>query len=501
MADIVVSGNSSGSVTLRAPDVSGTTILTLPTTSGTLVTTAGGSTVPFALGSAAAPSITFTGDTNTGMFSPGADTIAFSEGGVESMRIDSAGNVGIGTASPAGRFEVVGTADQIRAGNGTTTSFLGGSAGIGYTGTITNHPFTFYVSGSERMRIDSSGNVGIGTAAPLSASNRTVLTLQNNTWGGQLNIAVAGTAHAQFGTDNFGSGLSCRIQSQDGIVFYGSAGAERMRIDASGNVGIGTSNPGSFGQFSVVGNSTGNIYQGSFCNANTGANTTKNSSITLVLADTAGSTKRVAALTGYPDNTNVLTGGLAFQVRRSDSDVTEAMRLTSAGELLLGTTATRTGNSSLSFEPSNSGIFFRQTGSGAFTQVIFWRNTDTTTTTAGTISTTGTATSYNTSSDYRMKENIAPIAKALEKVAQLKPVTYNWKVDGSNGEGFIAHELAAVCPSAVTGEKDAINEDGSINPQGVDASFLVATLTAAIQEQQALITQLQADVAALKGAK
>ena len=95
---------------------------------------------------------------------------------------------------------------------------------------------------------------------------------------------------------------------------------------------------------------------------------------------------------------------------------------------------------------------------------------------------------------------------ALATVSQLNPVTYNWKADGSSGQGFIAHELQAVVPDAVTGEKDAVNPDGSIKAQGIDTSFLVATLTAAIQElaaasveQQALITQLQADVAALKG--
>lgn len=92
MASLIVAGDTSGTVTLQAPAVAGSTVLTLPTTSGTIVTTAGGSTVPFALGSASAPSITFTGDTNTGMFSPAADTIAFTEGGAESMRIDSSGN-------------------------------------------------------------------------------------------------------------------------------------------------------------------------------------------------------------------------------------------------------------------------------------------------------------------------------------------------------------------------------------------------------------------------
>jgi hypothetical protein len=87
---------------------------------------------------------------------------------------------------------------------------------------------------------------------------------------------------------------------------------------------------------------------------------------------------------------------------------------------------------------------------------------------------------------------------ALARVAALKPVTYSWKADGSAGEGFIAHELAEVVPDAVVGEKDAVNEDGSIKPQGIDTSFLVATLTAAIQEQQAIINDLKARIETLE---
>jgi hypothetical protein len=119
----------------------------------------------------------------------------------------------------------------------------------------------------------------------------------------------------------------------------------------------------------------------------------------------------------------------------------------------------------------------------------------------------GVSTTYNTSSDYRLKENIVPMTGALAKVSQLKPCTYKWKWNGSDGEGFIAHELAEVCPSAVSGEKDAIetyideegNEQTRIKPQGIDTSFLVATLTAAIQEQQATINALTARVVALEG--
>jgi hypothetical protein len=81
---------------------------------------------------------------------------------------------------------------------------------------------------------------------------------------------------------------------------------------------------------------------------------------------------------------------------------------------------------------------------------------------------------------------------ALAKLALLKPVTYKWNADGSDGEGFIAHELAEVAPQCVTGEKDAVDADGKPVHQGIDTSFLVATLTAAIQEQQAIIESLKA---------
>jgi hypothetical protein len=125
-------------------------------------------------------------------------------------------------------------------------------------------------------------------------------------------------------------------------------------------------------------------------------------------------------------------------------------------------------------------------------------NTTGTRTTVGDIATTGTSTVYNTSSDYRLKEDIAPMTGALAKVAQLNPVTYKWKVNGENGEGFIAHELQAVVPEAVTGDKDGVYPDGTPKYQGVDTSFVVATLTAAIKEQQALIEALTARVAALE---
>jgi hypothetical protein len=128
--------------------------------------------------------------------------------------------------------------------------------------------------------------------------------------------------------------------------------------------------------------------------------------------------------------------------------------------------------------------------SGAGAYIVFYNSAGAS---AGYINQTGTTTvAYTTTSDYRLKENITPMTGALAKVAQLKPVTYKWKSDGLDSEGFIAHELAEVCPQAVVGEKDAVDADGNPKYQGIDTSFLVATLTAAIQEQQAIIESLKA---------
>jgi hypothetical protein len=117
----------------------------------------------------------------------------------------------------------------------------------------------------------------------------------------------------------------------------------------------------------------------------------------------------------------------------------------------------------------------------------------------GSVSVTASATAYNTTSDYRLKNSVAPMTGALAKVTALNPVTFKWNADDSDGEGFIAHELAEVCPYAVTGEKDAVDADGNPVHQGIDTSFLVATLTAAIKELKSELDTVKAELATLKG--
>lgn len=120
----------------------------------------------------------------------------------------------------------------------------------------------------------------------------------------------------------------------------------------------------------------------------------------------------------------------------------------------------------------------------------------------GQITTNGSTTTYGTSSDYRLKENVAEIAGAVARVKQLNPVRFSWINNPAVGtvDGFLAHEVQAVVPEAIIGEKDAVNADGSIKPQGIDQAKLVPLLTAALQEAITRIETLEAKVAALEAA-
>jgi hypothetical protein len=246
--------------------------------------------------------------------------------------------------------------------------------------------------------------------------------------------------------------------------------SERVRVNSSGNVGIGTSP----NKRLTVYSDDGYIQM---LNAQTGTGNTDGSFIGV-----EGGTTALRIVNQENDAISFHTNGLA----------NERMRIDSSGYLLINQTSNVT-SSYLQIKGAQPAISCESTSTGSVSQVLF-RNPNGQ---VGSIGTSGTSTSYNTSSDYRLKENIAPMTGALAKVAALNPVTYNWKVDGSAGQGFIAHELQAVVPDCVTGEKDAVDAEGNPQYQGVDTSFLVATLTAAIKEQQAIIEQQSQAIASL----
>ena len=387
------------------------------------------------------------------------------------------------------------------------------------------------------VTIDTSQNVGIGTALPRRAlsinggfafqaaggANRSIH------WGDETTnifpITIAG--NAQSGSES--------LTFQTNV--FGSSGTERMRIDSSGNVGIGTSS--SAARLGVVNDQAALSYLFDTSNVTNGG-----SSLWRMIT-------RNIANTGTTSVDFYKPSGTGFSIINNDTNASnftafnvgssERMRIDSSGNLFIGTTTNPVSNATaiinavvssgdgfnLKHTVNGNNMFnLWQTGTTTYTAIGFSKGDSQTV--IGTISVSTSAVAYNTTSDYRLKENIVPMVGALETVTKLKPVTYKWKVDGSDGQGFIAHELAAVVPGCVTGEKDATREEEyEVTPavpavvdaegvettpavqavkgtrtvpsyQGVDTSFLVATLTAAIQEAHALIIQLQADVAALK---
>jgi hypothetical protein len=231
-------------------------------------------------GTVSAPAIVPTGDTNTGIFFPAADTIAFAEGGAEAMRIDSAGRVGIGLTAPTAKFHVQGgtgiaTFENIlTAGTGadtvnvtiksanrnaflTLTSKSTDSSAVYFGDTDntqigsvlysnTDNSMQFIANNAERMRIDSSGNVGIGTSSPavklqvLESDGVVGFSVRDNLQ--QLNIATDLISVSRSSGSN--GGLTIQTASQTwgasgGWVRFNTNGSERMRIDTSGNLLVG----------------------------------------------------------------------------------------------------------------------------------------------------------------------------------------------------------------------------------------------------------------------
>jgi hypothetical protein len=273
-----------------------------------------------------------------------------------------------------------------------------------------------------------------------------------------------------------------------------SNGTTAITIDSSQNVGIGTTSPGSSLDVQAV-DGRSIIRLTATTNTNPVYSRASNAGGYLYLGrdGSAGSDFGAGAYSA-----GIWSTGAYPMVFGTNG--TERMRIDSSGNLLVGTTAQLYSTPSrvnISFDNSNSyAMTIKASGAGSFGVAYFINSAGTI---QGTISCSGSgATTYATSSDYRLKDNIAPMTNALDTVSALKPVTYKWKSDGSKSQGFIAHELQEICPEAVVGEKDAVNEDGSIIPQGIDTSFLVATLTAAIQELKAQVDAQAAEIQALK---
>jgi hypothetical protein len=457
--------------------------------------------------------------------------IQFKIDGEHVMRITSSGNVGIGTTSPGAKLDIaVSSGDAALLVRNATQTLRFDQNSIR---TSTSNDLGIFTSGNSGQIYlkQSNGNVGIGTTNPSqgklvttgygghSNTRSFVAIAHNNNVESYFRIARMGAGDSTsislannynrdvpaYQTDDNTAGISDITFRDEGSLSFstGAVGTtepvEKMRITSGGNVGIGTTNPS--------------------------AKLTLPASESISFDDSSGNSK--CEINSGAAGTLQLQGDLDLRFKTT----VEAMRINSNGNVGIGTTnpsaKTHIKNSNASFgilvensditygtaviaHTATSGtrylVDFRASGIGNSFQV-------------GTITTDGTNTSYNTSSDYRLKENVVEVDDAIERVNKLKPCRFNFIADPEKiVDGFLAHEVQEVVPEAISGEKDAVREeeceiapaelddDGNVvteaemgtkevpEYQGIDQSKLVPLLTKAIQEQQKLIESQQSKI-------
>ena len=442
------------------------------------------------------------------LYHTGAYPIVFSTSGTERMRIDSSGNVGIGTTSPSAKLQVVGTT-KIGEGVAANTSKLmvntvsGVAAGIQlFQDTVeawiiqnpaSSTALTFSNSGTERARIDGSGNVGIGTSSPAAKLNvnGTILVGVDGTSSSGDQIIRANNTSAGYTNDPGGnlvlkSGQGTGTQGSIISLYTSTVGAsgsslnalaERMRIDSSGNVGIGTSSPSSKLEIYNSGDSaltiTGNTASGNYAGVDFKRTT-----------GTVNASVRSQSVGGND------IGEMYFMTRPSAGSLTERMRIDSSGNLLVNSTAISNSPArgvQLWSGSSNSigGVAIgHDTGvaSGNYYAIFNYASGI-----IGSITQSGTtAVLFNVTSDQRLKENIQDAASASALIDSLQVRQFDWKTDNSHQRyGFIAQELVTVAPEAVHQPSDPDEM------MAVDYSKLVPMLVKEIQSLRKRLTALE----------
>ncbi len=293
-----------------------------------------------------------------------------------------------------------------------------------------------------------------------------------------------------------GSDTNTGIAFGSDVIIGSTGGTERFRVNASGQLGIGTSTPASL--LNVSGSSLGLALQVTDTSATGGvgqkiSNTTN--TLNFGINNSSGNAFNGGGAYGAVFD---MTGAYAMAFC---TNATERMRIDSAGNVLIGkTSAVHTGAGTWFETPSNPSTMpmylnFTKSYSGARDAVNFYYNG----TRVGYIQYSDSATTYSTSSDYRLKENVTAVIDGIARLQQLKPSRFNFIVEpGKTVDGFIAHEVQEVVPEAITGEKDAEDADGNPIYQGIDQSKLVPLLTAALQEAVAKIESLETRLAALE---
>jgi hypothetical protein len=492
--------------------------------------------------------------------------------------ITSSGNINLDLATPTVIFKESGAAkffigESSAVGGGSGFYDMYAAAGLGQR---------FFTAAAERMRIDSSGNVGIGTSSPaasldvtsaasdavfLRSSNATTsnvyITNTNATTGNTANLYfapannIAGSQISSIAIEDFSSSANRTADLAFSTRLNGTM-SERMRIDCSGNVGIGTTSPSaSLSILSSQDASTDVRHYASFgadatfddtdvkglYGAGIGELQIKNGTSArcgiLALGGSLSAGEALGGIAFYRSGntdgyrhratiqggvtssgtTNQHGGNLVFRTAADGAaSPSERMRINSLGQLLIGRTSAQHDTSGIEVEGSSSGgkgaVLFQGTGDNG--PAINAYKTSTTTssdarfiqfaansgsTAMGAIVGNGASNvQFITLSDEREKENINPVVGALDKLMNLNVVSFDWKKHDEHVKaGFIAQNVEEHFPEYVI---ENIANDGEEPRKGTTGGMsagYIAVLTKAIQEQQAQIEALQSEINLLKG--
>jgi hypothetical protein len=404
--------------------------------------------------------------------------LTFRNGGSERFRIASTGaatfsssvtaTTGLTVGSLGSGSDAIITLATNASGAPRTIYYKASTATINFTGT----------GGTDLMTLTNGGNLGIGTTSPskkldvfttASSATEYQLSLRNGAGANSVSSGIAFGFNSSSLDPDYLSAISSIITDRStraaDLTFLTAATgtlAERMRITSGGLVGIGTSAPGNYYSTKLVvavGDEDGITIAGGGDNF-------------LMFADGQTGLDRYRGFIHYSHDTNFLAFG---------SDGAERMRITSGGDLIVGATSIPgAGSSTTGVSLGASGYITAQRA--AATVGYFGRSNDgelfafyNNTTQVGNISVAASSTSYNTSSDYRLKQDLKDFS-GLDLVTKIKTYDYEWKADKTRNYGVIAHELQSVINYAVTGVKDGKEM------QGVDYSKIVPVLIKAIQE-------------------
>jgi len=432
-------------------------------------------------------------DTNTYFgFNSGSstdDTIVFATSNVQRLTINSSGNstfsgdiIGnsAGTteigAYPTGGIKriMMGSGGEIHFGDTTTSSALGLTEGawdqFGDTDRLglycRNELKVYGNSNVLRLTIPTNGDAAFASGATFAG----IVTFNPDS-DSTFSIADAGTnaVYMRAGADDevyFGANnnYQLRLKTNKDVV-----------MDNGGNLGIGTTSPEE--KLHVRQDAAGGVNNFILELQNTTTVADSRAGILFSMNSSVGSARDGFAIQGSNNGIdgqgNLLFGSVV------NNTFTERMRITSGGDILIGSGGAIFVPDSLKID-GNGLVSSSKLGTGTTTHYNFLNNNGV----VGSIKTSGSTTSYNTNSDYRLKEDLKDFA-GLDMVSKIPVYDFKWKTDESRSYGVMAHELQEVLPQAVSGDKDAEEM------QGVDYSKIVPLLVKSIQEQQKQIKELQ----------